>query len=82
MEMPGGSAVSGLTSVLPCLLLPVAFTAVQLPSEIQADRHLVRAERAIDEQDFLGAKATMETILELQAPHGLELRAQFPFRYA
>ena len=82
MEMPDGSPVFGLISVLLCLLLPVGFTAMQLPPEIQADRHLVRADRAIDEQDFLGAKAAMDAILELQAQHGLELPEQFSFRYA
>ena len=64
------------------LLLPAVVAAMQLPPEIQADRHLVRAERAIDEQDFLGAKAAMDAILELQAQHDLELPAQFSFRYA
>ena len=64
------------------LLLSGAAAAVQLPPEIQADRHLVRAERAIDAQDFLGAKAAMDAILELQAQHGLELPTQFSFRYA
>ncbi len=64
------------------LLLPVVVAAVQLPPEIQADRYLVRAERAIDAQDFLGAKAAMDAILELQVQHGLELPAQFSFRYA
>ena len=64
------------------LPLSVVVAAVQLPPEIQADRHLVRAERAIDEQDFLGAKAAMDAILELQAEHDLELPEAFSFRYA
>ena len=72
----------GRASVLSWLLLPAVVAAMQLPPEIQADRHLVRAERAIDEQDFLSAKAAMDAILELQAQHGLELPAQFSFRYA
>ena len=71
-----------LTKAVLWLLLPAAVVAVQLPPEIQADRHLVRAERAIDEQDFLGAKAAMDAILELQAQHDLELPEPFPFRYA
>ena len=64
------------------LLLPVVVAPAQLPPEIQADRYLVRAERAIDEQDFLGAKAAMDAILELQAQHDLELPEPFSFRYA
>ena len=53
---------TGLPTALLWLLLPVVAAAVQLPPEIQADRYLVRAERAIDEQDFPGAKATMAAI--------------------
>ena len=71
------SPITDLTKALLWLLLPTVVMAMQLPPEIQADRHLVRAERAIDEQDFPGAKAAMDTILELQAQHNLEL----PERY-
>ena len=42
----------------------------------------MRAERAIDEQDFVGAKTAMDAILELQAQHDLELPESFPLRYA
>ena len=64
------------------LLLPAVVTALQLPPEIQADRYLVRAEMHIEEQDYAGAKAAMDRILELQDQHGLELPEQFFFRYA
>ena len=64
------------------LLLPAVVTALQLPPEIQADRYLLEAEKEIQEQDFEGAKAAMDRILELQAQHGLELPEQFFFRYA
>ena len=64
------------------LLLPAVVVAMQLPPEIQADRYLVQAEMAIAEQDFLRAKTAMDTILELQAQHDLELPEQFSFRYA
>ena len=64
------------------LLLPAAVTAMQLPPEIQADRYLLQAERAIQEQDFQGAKTAMDGILELQEQHDLELPKQFFFRYA
>ena len=62
--------------------LPVAAWAMQLPPEIEADRYLLQAESAIQEQDFEGAKTTMDRILELQAEHDLELPEQFAFRYA
>ena len=80
--MMSKSALSGPAKALLWLLLPAMVSGMQLPPEIQADRHLVRAERAIDEQDFLGAKTAMDAILELQAQHDLELPEPFPFRYA
>ena len=64
------------------LLLPVVATGMQLPPDIQADRYLLVAERAIQEQDFEAAKAAMDEILELQAQHDLELPEEFLFRYA
>ena len=64
------------------LLLPSLVMATQLPPEIQADRYLLQAERAIQEQDFQGAKTAMDRILELQEQHDLELPEQFSFRYA
>ena len=80
--MTGKSPWTKLPTGLVWLVLSSVVIAAQLPPEIQADRHLVRAERAIDEQDFHGAKAAMDTILELQAEHDLELPAAFSFRYA
>ena len=80
--MMSKSALSGPANALLWLLLPGMVTGMQLPPEIQADRHLVRAERAIDEQDFVGAKTAMDAILELQAQHDLELPESFPLRYA
>ena len=76
------SSVTDLSRVLLWLLLPTVVTAMQLPPEIQADRYLLQAERAIDEQDFVGAKTAMDGILQLQAQHDLEIPEQFSFRYA
>ena len=73
---------TGLPTAFLSVLMYGSVMAIQLPPEIQADRHLVRAERAIDEQDFLGAKVAMDAILELQAQHDLELPEAFSFRYA
>ena len=64
------------------LLLPAVAAALQLPPDIQADRYLVRAQRQIEEQDFAGAKQSMEQILELQSQHGLEIPEEFFYRYA
>ena len=55
---------------------------MQLPPDMEADRFLLLAESAIEEQDFARAKTAMDRILELQAEHDLELPEQFPFRYA
>ena len=64
------------------LIVPAIAWAVQLPPDMEADRFLLQAETAIEEQDFEQAKSTMDRILELQAVHNLELPEQFSFRYA
>ena len=61
---------------------PPATAPAQLPPEIEADRFLLQVETAIQEQDFQGAKTTIDRILELQAEHNLELPEQFSFQYA
>ena len=64
------------------LLLPALVAALQLPPDIQADRYLMRAQRQIEEQDFAGAKESLEQILVLQSQHGLEVPEEFYLHYA
>ena len=71
-----------LSRVLLSLLFPPVVVAMQLPPEIQADRYLMQAKMAIAEQDFRRAKTAMDTVLELQAQHDLELPEHFSFQYA
>ena len=75
-------ASSPVLRMFPVLLLSVVVPAVQLPPEIQADRHLLEAEKEIRERDFKGAKTSLDRILSLQVHHDLELPAEFFFRYA
>ena len=83
MKMTGNlRGADTLTGAFLWLLLPAVAAGTQLPPAIEADRHLVRAERAIEEQDYIGAKAAMDEILELRAEHDLEVPEQFFFRYA
>ena len=67
---------------LTVLAAATVVAAMQLPPDIQADRHLVAAEKQIQEQNFEAAKASMDRILALEAEHGLQLPAEFYFRYA
>ena len=53
-----------------------------LPPEILLDRHLVRAERLLAEDDPGAALEEMNEILALQDEHGLVLEDDFSFRYA
>ena len=54
----------------------------ELPPEIQVDRYLRQAERAIEREDFVGARAALDKISSLDAAPGLELPAAFYFRRA
>lgn len=54
----------------------------QLPPEIMVDRHLLRAERLMEDKDPKGAFDTMNKILALQEEHGLTLPEDFRIKYA
>ena len=53
----------------------------QLPPEIMIDRHLVRAERLLADDDPEAALEAMNEILALQDEHDLVLEDGFPFHY-
>ena len=54
----------------------------QLPPEILADSHLLRAEQAIREGDPTRARSEIDKIILLQKDHELNLSAEFHFRSA
>ena len=56
--------------------------ADQLPPDIMADRHLLRAEQAAREGDSASARAAMERLLTLQREHGLESAPEDHYRHA
>ena len=53
-----------------------------LPPEIMVDRHLVRMERLLAEDNAEAAHAVMDQIVALQNVHGLALPDHFRFQYA
>ena len=54
----------------------------QLPPDIQIDLHALRAQSAIEDQDYAVARVELEQILEIQAQHDLPVPVEFYFRYA
>lgn len=74
-----GGALSALALVL--LAMPSGFAA-ELPPDVEADRHFVKAERQFGEGDYQGAAATLGKILALQSEHGFEVPASFWFKHA
>ena len=54
----------------------------QLPPEIMVDRHLVRAERLLADDDPEAALEAMNEVLALQEEHDLALEDDFPFQHA
>ena len=71
-----------MRSIALAILLAAPAWSMQLSPDIQADRYLLRAQRQIEEQDFAGAKQSLDQIQELEAQHGLEIPVEFFFRYA
>ena len=61
------------------LTVPAIAWAMQLPPDMEADRFLLQAESAIEEQDFEQAKTTMDRILELQASMTSSFRSNSRF---
>ena len=57
-------------------------TMAQLPPEIAADAHLLRAEQAVRDGDSSRARAEIAKINLLQKEHELDLPAEFQFRAA
>ena len=71
-----------LSVLIPLLLLGAPPAVAQLPPEIQADFHLLRAEQAIGESDTARAMVEFDKIVLLQKEHELDLPDEFHFRYA
>ena len=61
---------------------PSTTTTAQLPPEIMVDRHLIRAERLLADDDPDAAFEAMNEILALQQEHDLVLQDNFHFQYA
>ena len=73
-RIPPGTLV--LAAIVPTL------AAGQLPPEIEMDRFLLIAERAVESGDSTWARAAMEEILALQEEHGVEPAPEDLFRHA
>ena len=59
-----------------------AVVAAQLPPEILVDRHLVRVDRLLADDDYGAALTVMDEIIALQRQHDLVLPEKFHFQYA
>ena len=57
-------------------------TAAQLPPEILVDRHLIRVEQLVADEDYGAAHSVMNEIAALQQQHNLDVPHEFLFNYA
>ena len=64
------------------LLAGAAMAPAQLPARVMLDRHLLHAERLIDQRDPVRALEAMQKALDLKMDHDLELPEDFDFQYA
>ena len=64
------------------LLVGAAMAAAQLPPHVMLDRHLLHAERLMDQGEPVRALETMQKALDLKMDHDYELPEDFDFRYA
>ena len=72
-----------LAVALAALVLAAALPAqsAELSPAIQADRHLMQAERQIGDGDYAAALASLDGILALQAEHDLAIPDAFWFKH-
>ena len=70
------------TNTAPALRAAAGAGNVQLPPEIQIDRHLLRAERLLADGEPVAALEAMNEVIALQEEHDLVLQDDFHFRYA
>ena len=54
----------------------------QLPPDIQANLHALRAQSAIEDQDYALARVELDKSLEIRTEHDLPVPVEFYFRYA
>ena len=76
-----------MRTMIPSILILVLLLGsnpalAQLPPEITADAHLLRAEQAIRDGDFARARDEIDKISLLQKEHELDLSEEFHFRAA
>ena len=72
-------SVVSLAMVLAVAVWPAR--SAELPPAIQADRHLMHAERQIGDGDYAAALASLDRILALQAEHDLAIPDAFWFTH-
>ena len=72
-------SVVSLAMVLAVAAWPAG--SAELPPAIQADRHLMQAERQIGDGDYAAALASLDRILALQAEHDLAIPDAFWFKH-
>ena len=68
-----------LALILAVAALPAR--SAELPPAIQADRHLMQAERQIGDGDYAAALASLDRILALQAEHEVAIPDAFWFKH-
>ena len=86
MDKAIGTTIRKAPVLLVSFALVVALAAwparsAELPPAIQADRHLMQAERQIGDGDYAAALASLDGILALQAEHDLAIPDAFWFKH-
>ena len=71
-----------LSLLIVVLLLGATPAMAQLPPEVLADAHLLRAEQSIRDGDSTRTRAEIDKIIVLQKEHKLDLSEEFHFRSA
>lgn len=71
-----------VTAFSTAVCLSVVQASIDLPPEMMADKHLIKAEQLHAKEDYAGALEVMEEVIALQKEHSFKLPDGFHFKYA
>ncbi len=71
-----------VTAFSTAVCLSVVQASIDLPPEMMADKHLIKAEQLHAKEDYAGALEVMDKIIALQKDDEFKLPAGFHFKYA
>ena len=82
IDRDGGGSKRSLFAVAFVFALFRFVAFARIPPSVMADRYLLQAKSAMEQQDYARARVAMGKVLELRSQHGIQVSAELYFDYA